>query len=83
MTNLTRTDHAGPGSSSAASHLSSSDRAAGSTPSLEGRTVTDPAHVSLMDEAACSTLQEELVNLKDILTKYIAGRRKRRRENAP
>lgn len=67
----------------ATSHLSSPDRSAGSTPSLNGNTVTDPAHMSpLLDQATSSTLQEELDNLKDVLTKYIAGRRKRRRENA-
>jgi hypothetical protein len=83
MITLTRTDNAGPGSSPAGLHLGSgfSDRAVGQLPLLAGCGVTDVSHASYRDRAEFSTVQEEIANLKDILSKYISGRRKRRRES--
>jgi hypothetical protein len=82
MITLTRTDNAGPGSSPAGLHLGSgfSDRAVGPPPLL-GCGVTGVSHASYRERAEFSTVQEEIANLKDILSKYISGRRKRRRES--
>jgi hypothetical protein len=82
MITLTRTDNAGPGSSPAGLHLGSGISAqAVSPPPLLGCGVTDVSHASFRERAEFSTVQEEIANLKDILSKYISGRRKRRRES--
>jgi hypothetical protein len=74
MTNPTWTDHIDRGSSSGSSQPigSATDRAVGSAVSSDRSAVaawSDP-----------STLREEVANLKDILSRYILGRRKRHRE---
>jgi hypothetical protein len=83
MMTLTRTDYAGPGSSPAGLPLGSgfSDRAVGPPPLLAGSGVTDGSDAPYRDRAEFSTVQEEIANLKDILSKYISGRRRRRRES--
>jgi hypothetical protein len=70
------TDHAHP-----SSYRSSADRTSGSMLSMDGSAVTARPDTSSTDMADTSTLQEEVANLKAVLSKYVAGRRKRRREN--
>jgi len=84
MTNSTQIDHAGPGGSLGGSQRgsSSSDRGVGSTTSSDGSAVTGIRTIST-DEAGPSTLREEVANLKDVLSKYISGRRERGRASGP
>jgi hypothetical protein len=83
MMTLTPTDYAGPGSGLTGLQLGSgcTDRAAGPPPSLTGCAGLDWRHTSFRDRAEFSTVQEEIANLKEILSKYVLGRRRRRREN--
>jgi hypothetical protein len=82
MMTPTRTDSARPGGSLAGSYLGSgfSDRAVGPPPALAGA-APDRARTCFRDRAEFSTVQEEIADLKEILSKYISGRRRRRREN--
>jgi hypothetical protein len=83
MTNSPQIDHAGTGGSLGGSQRgsSSSDRGVGSTTSSDGSAVT--GRTLSTDEAGPSTLREEVANLKDVLSKYISGRRERGRANGP
>jgi hypothetical protein len=80
MTIPTRRDHIDPGSSSDRSQPCSGsvDRGVGSTSSSDGSTATAGSHTLFTDRTDTLSLQEEVANLKDILSKYIAERRKRR-----
>jgi hypothetical protein len=82
MTIATQRDHIDPGSSSDGSQPCSGfvDREVASTSSSDGGTATAGSHTlfrDFTDRADIWTLQEEVANLKDILSKHIAGRRKR------